>query len=123
VEFTTVVVVGAIVCGLLGSWVASQKRRGGGEGCLLGFLFGPFGVLIEAILPTIVEPPPLRPLTEAQIGAVEEQQRREKAQKLASERWVLSDVGSRSRCDRECDPPRLFLTLESRNGDAARINN
>ena len=30
----------------------------------------------------------LRPLTEAQIVAVE-QQRREKAQKLASERWVL----------------------------------
>jgi hypothetical protein len=39
------------VCGCLGAWVARQKGRGGDEGFYLGFLFGPFGVLIEALLP------------------------------------------------------------------------
>lgn len=34
----------------LGGYVAKQKRRNVTEGVLLGFL-GPFGVLIEALLP------------------------------------------------------------------------
>lgn len=36
---------------LLGGYVAQQKRRNMKEGVLLGLL-GPFGVLIEALLPT-----------------------------------------------------------------------
>jgi hypothetical protein len=39
------------IFGALGSWVATQKNRDGGEGAVLGFLFGPLGVLIEALLP------------------------------------------------------------------------
>jgi hypothetical protein len=35
----------------LGSWVAMQKNRSEGEGALLALIFGPFGVLIEALLP------------------------------------------------------------------------
>lgn len=35
----------------LGGYVAQQKRRNMTEGVLLGLL-GPFGVLIEALLPT-----------------------------------------------------------------------
>lgn len=37
--------------GALGSWVASQKRRSALEGAILGLLFGPLGVLVEALLP------------------------------------------------------------------------
>ena len=48
-----------IVCGievrcfiftLFGRYVAIEKRRG--EGVLLGLLFGPLGVVVEALLPT-----------------------------------------------------------------------
>ena|GEM_PF-4345900 len=35
----------------VGAYVASQKRRSVVEGTLLGFL-GPFGVIVEALLPT-----------------------------------------------------------------------
>lgn len=35
----------------LGAWVATQRHRGAGEGLVLGLLFGPFGVLVEALLP------------------------------------------------------------------------
>jgi hypothetical protein len=41
------------VFGLFGSWVARQKQRRELEGLILGALFGPFGVLIEALLPTL----------------------------------------------------------------------
>lgn len=41
----------ALVFGFLGMWVADQKSRPSSEGFLLGLLFGPLGVLIEAVLP------------------------------------------------------------------------
>jgi hypothetical protein len=41
------------LCGPLGGWVAGQKGRSGAEGFALGFVFGPFGVLVEALLPSI----------------------------------------------------------------------
>ena len=39
----------------LGWYVSEQKRRPGGEGFALGLLFGPFGVLVAALLPTVPE--------------------------------------------------------------------
>ena len=36
---------------LFGAWIASVKGRSPGEGFLIGFLFGPLGCLVEAILP------------------------------------------------------------------------
>ncbi|MDR3582532.1 MAG: hypothetical protein P4L67_04635 [Candidatus Pacebacteria bacterium] len=38
---------------LLGAYVAKQKGRSTTEGAVFGFLLGPFGVLIELMLPTI----------------------------------------------------------------------
>lgn len=40
-----------LIMSVFGVWVAGQKNRKPSEGFLLGFLFGPFGVLIEALLP------------------------------------------------------------------------
>jgi hypothetical protein len=65
---------GWIVIALFGGWVASQKGRAGGEGFLLALLFGPFGVLIEALLPTIAPrlphaPAPPAPPSAAAIAA------------------------------------------------------
>jgi hypothetical protein len=47
----------AVLCigllfGGLGFYIATQKGRSSGEGFLLGFLFGPLGCLIVALLPT-----------------------------------------------------------------------
>src|SRR5437588_52348 len=47
-----------IIFGCLGAWIANQKHRDGGEGFILGLLFGPIGCLIEAILPNGAAPPP-----------------------------------------------------------------
>ncbi len=44
-------VVSAAVFGGFGAWIAAQKRRGIFEGFVLGLLFGPLGVLVEAMLP------------------------------------------------------------------------
>jgi hypothetical protein len=52
-EVIGVLLIFAFVFGSLGNWIACQKNRDGGEGFLLGCLFGPLGVIIEAVLPTI----------------------------------------------------------------------
>src|SRR5262245_13241221 len=50
-----IVVVGTwLASGSLGAWIALQKARRGGEGFVLGILFGPFGVLVECLLPTLM---------------------------------------------------------------------
>ncbi len=49
-------VVMAVVFGGLGAWVAGQKNRNVGEGLILGGVFGPVGVIVEALLPTIQRP-------------------------------------------------------------------
>ena len=51
-----IVVVVALAFATLGAWIASQKNRDGGEGFILGLLFGPVGVIIEAVLPTLASP-------------------------------------------------------------------
>jgi hypothetical protein len=54
-----VIVLGLIwlASGVLGRYVALQKGRSAGEGFALGFLFGPLGALIEALLPAAPPPP------------------------------------------------------------------
>ena len=52
------VVVSAIASMALGAWVSIQKNRAPEEGMVLGLLFGPFGVLIAALVPTRPEPTP-----------------------------------------------------------------
>lgn len=54
-------VVALAVFGCLGGWVASQKGRRPVEGLSLGFLFGPFGVLIESLLPSVARKSHVRP--------------------------------------------------------------
>lgn len=52
--FILFVVILWVIFALFGAYVASQKNRAGMEGLILGFLFGPLGVLIEALLPTLL---------------------------------------------------------------------
>jgi hypothetical protein len=47
-----------VLLSALGSWVAVQKRRHLLEGLFLGLLFGPLGVMVEALLPVPFESPP-----------------------------------------------------------------
>jgi hypothetical protein len=44
-------IIGAVITGALGRYVASEKGRSGGEGFLLGFLFSILGVINVALLP------------------------------------------------------------------------
>lgn len=45
------------ICSFAGRKVAVTRNRGAAEGFLLGFWLGPFGVLIEALLPALPTPP------------------------------------------------------------------
>jgi hypothetical protein len=51
-------VVWLVLFGSLGYWVAHQCGRNPDEGMILGFLFGPIGVLVEGLLPKF---PPRNP--------------------------------------------------------------
>jgi hypothetical protein len=53
VELGFVVVVICLACAWLGCWITAEKRRNPDEGMMLGLVFGPLGVLIEALLPTL----------------------------------------------------------------------
>jgi hypothetical protein len=44
------------VMGIVGRYIAAEKGRPSTEGLLFGLLLGPFGVLIEALLPTVAAP-------------------------------------------------------------------
>jgi hypothetical protein len=50
-DFLAIVIPLWIVMGFLGGFVAVQKHRAIAEGFAMGLVFGPFGVLIEALLP------------------------------------------------------------------------
>lgn len=50
-EVLIYIVVGGIITGFLGSYISSEKNRGGAEGFFIGFLFSLLGVLILALLP------------------------------------------------------------------------
>ncbi len=52
-----VIVAAFIVFGFFGAWVASQKHRGICEGFTLGLVFGPLGVIVEAVLPNMDKKP------------------------------------------------------------------
>ena len=49
--------VAGFVFGLLGCYISGQKNRPVFEGLAMGFLFGPLGVLVAALLPTIPKAP------------------------------------------------------------------
>ena len=40
---------------VLAGWIATQKNRAIEEGVILGLLFGPFGTLVEALLPSMTK--------------------------------------------------------------------
>jgi len=72
-----------LVFACLGAWVASQKRREPVEGFFLGLLFGPFGCLIEAVLPTLTKKE-----AEAKGAALTPQDSQaEERQKLIIKKW------------------------------------
>lgn len=48
--------VGWFVLSTFSAWVASQKGRSVFEGFVVGMMFGPLGVLVEAMLPSKVRP-------------------------------------------------------------------
>jgi hypothetical protein len=39
-----------VVCGLIASGIASEKNRSGGGFFLIGFFFGPLGILVAALI-------------------------------------------------------------------------
>jgi hypothetical protein len=68
---------------VFGGWVAAQKGRSVWEGAILAGLFGPFGVLIEALLPVPApgpSPPPPTPEQDAAQAEAAEWRRRAQAQ-------------------------------------------
>lgn len=55
-----VLIVVWIAMGCLAAWIAAQKKRAPVEGFLLGLVFGPLGVIVEALLPSQHVPIPGR---------------------------------------------------------------
>lgn len=51
VQTTSIFLIAGVVCGGIGSWVAYQCGRNRIEGFVLGFVLGPIGILLEAMLP------------------------------------------------------------------------
>lgn len=41
----------AFICCGLGTWISLEKGRGSGDGAILGFLLGPLGLIVLALLP------------------------------------------------------------------------
>lgn len=47
------VLIGLLISGVIGSWIARQRGRKPGEGFCLGFFLGPIGLIVEGLLPQI----------------------------------------------------------------------
>jgi hypothetical protein len=52
-----VLVLVLLLLAVLGGWVAAQRDRSIVEGLILGLLYGPLGVIVEALLPLGSRPP------------------------------------------------------------------
>jgi hypothetical protein len=63
-----------LIFGAFGRYVAAEKNRDPGEGFLLGLLFGPLGVLVEACLPNIPPPATPAPPSSAEIALMRRQE-------------------------------------------------
>jgi len=114
-EFLVVAFVVWCVFAALGGWIAEQKNRGGGEGVALGFLFGPLGVLVEALLPTLPPPPAqavqARPAAAeeseqlrahwAKVNEAEREEARRRAAAQAEAKQVAREARAASRAERE----------------------
>jgi hypothetical protein len=75
-----------LVFGLFGAWVAEEKGRSGIEGFFLGLLFGPLGVLVEALLPVIQNPtPPVLSREEREFMETEQRLREHEQRKRSEE--------------------------------------
>jgi hypothetical protein len=46
-----------LVFGFLCSWIAGGRGRSSIEGFVLGFLFGPVGMIVELVLPRVPDRP------------------------------------------------------------------
>jgi flagellar biosynthesis GTPase FlhF len=86
----------AFVMGTLGFWLAGEKGRSELEGLILGFLFGPLGVLIEGLLPTDTARLDVRRLTRieaqriAQVRAARRRTERAERQAARDKEWAES---------------------------------
>ncbi|AGA27642.1 hypothetical protein [Singulisphaera acidiphila] len=80
-----------IMFALFGSWIASAKGRSSLEGFVIGFLFGPLGCLIEALLPTLAyaTPSPFHAVTITPEQAAEAEQEEERRRKYQFDRDML----------------------------------
>ncbi len=47
-----------VACGFFGRYISAQKIRSPTEGWWIGFVLGPIGLLIVALLPTLDPPQP-----------------------------------------------------------------
>lgn len=84
---------------ILGAFIAKEKNRAAEEGFMLALLFGPFGVLVEALLPTIQPPvvtPPAPMIADEMEASEELAEQRRKAAKRAQDLWR-----EQARIDRE----------------------
>ena len=55
-DFLLIALIGGLVTGFIGSYVAGEKGRSNLEGFVFGFLFSLLGVLIVGILPNKAKP-------------------------------------------------------------------
>jgi hypothetical protein len=46
-----------LVFGFLCSWIAGRRGRSRVQGFVLGFLFGPVGIIVELVLPRVPDRP------------------------------------------------------------------
>jgi hypothetical protein len=75
-----------LVTGLLGSYVSSEKNRGGSEGFIVGFLFSLLGVIIVSLLPTKVK---------KQVKELSEEEKRIEVEKRRQVQKVVDDIHKR----------------------------
>lgn len=77
-EYIILLFVIALITGLIGQYVAKEKKREQAEGFILGFLLSVLGILIVALLPTQSsnqQPQVIQELTEEEKVALAEKQR------------------------------------------------
>lgn len=88
-------------CGLLGAWIAGEKRRRPEEGLVIGFLFGPLGCLIVALLPVGDHQPPEPPKTSPEDWRRRELERREARERQEAARLLREHLAKQAEAARK----------------------
>ena len=88
-DLTLYLLIAAIICAVVGNYIAKEKGRSTAEGFLFGFFGGVIGLIIVALLPTKNKQETQVEIKENQTTVVESEEKDQQKRKLKEQKIMI----------------------------------